>query len=91
MRNTWFIVESEPQKVLLVEIHPYQSDGTLKHFRVDGEGYMWLPYTNPPAEMGASGELMKLGRLLAVTQGPPEAQFVIDLVQAKEIIIVPMS
>jgi len=91
MKTTWFVLESEPGRVLVVEINPHRSDGVLKQFTVDGEGYLWMPYTNACADVADPAKPQRFGLLLAVTQGPPPPQVVLDVAGGKEIVIVPMS
>lgn len=89
---SWFVVESEPEKLLVMEINPHLPDGTLKHFILDGEGYLWMPYTNPPAEVVDPTKPFRFGKLILATQTPPSGSLIRAITTGKEeIVIIPLS
>jgi hypothetical protein len=91
MSTTWFVVESEPGKIVAMEIHPRMADGTLKHFILDGEGFLWMPYTNPPANIVGAPKPFRIGKLVVVTLGAPPVSLIEKIARGKEVVLIPAT
>jgi len=72
---------------MIMEINPRRQDGTLKYFKLDGEGYLWMPFDNPSKPR----EPERLGKLLLAAQVELPTRPLQELCTGKEVVIIPVT